>query len=69
MCQLSNKIYYTIEWQNPGHYGVRAAVGTGPQVLIAPFVTRGEAQAWIDALDEQDACDGLNGRSCLRQQD
>jgi hypothetical protein len=69
MCQLSNKIYYTIEWQNQGHYGVRAAVCTGPQMLIAPFVTREEAQAWIDGSDEQDACDDLDGRSCRQQQD
>ena len=69
MSQLSNRISFRIEWQNEGHYGVRVAARTGLQVLIGPFVTRGEAQAWIDGPDEQDACDGLNGRWCLRQQD
>lgn len=66
MCQiLSDKISYTIERQNRGQYGVKAAACTGPQVLIAPFVTRREAQAWIDGSVEQHTRDGLDGHSFL----
>jgi hypothetical protein len=51
MCPLSTRISYIIERQNPGHYGVKAVAGSGPQVLIGPFVTKEEAQAWIDGSD------------------
>src|SRR5438270_12597835 len=67
--QLFIRISYPIELQNRGHYGVRAAARTGPRVLIAPFVTKEEAQAWIDGSDQRDAPGDLEGRSCRQQQD
>jgi hypothetical protein len=66
MSQLSIRISYTIERKNWKHYGVRAAAPIGPQVLIGPFVSRGEAQAWIEGSDKQDSCDGLDSHSCLQ---
>jgi hypothetical protein len=55
-----SRISYTIEWRQEG-YGVRAATHTGQPVVIGPFVTKGEAQAWIDASDEQNASEDSDG--------
>jgi hypothetical protein len=60
MSRWLKKISYTIELRQEG-YGVRAATHTGKPVVIGPFVTKGEAQAWIDASDEPTACGNSDG--------
>jgi hypothetical protein len=60
MSRWQKRISYTIEVRQEG-YGVRAATHTGQPVVIGPFVTKGEAQAWIDALDEPTGCGDSHG--------